>query len=152
VKNLENNNLRSILQMIVRRFGFLSEKCCENCCGENISLVQSHIIYEISRKDGSSMQEVAGALGIDITTFSRQIKTLVEQGVVSKTPHPNDNRVNILGLTAKGIEIESKINNEMVSYLNQILSNLSEYERDSVLRSIKLLDAAMKSADCCPPK
>jgi DNA-binding MarR family transcriptional regulator len=140
--------------MIVRRFGFLSEKCCDNCCGENISLVQSHIIYEISRRNDHSMQEIAGSLGIDTTTFSRQIKTLVEEGIVYKKSHPADNRVSILSLTDKGRNIEDKINSEMNSYLSTILGNLSDYERDSVIRSIKLLEEAMKNAEnlCCPPK
>jgi len=151
---MENNNLRSLFQMIVRRFGFLNEQCCENCCGEEISLLQSHILYEIKRQNDPSMQEVAGALGIDITTFSRQIKTLVDRELVKKTPHPNDNRINILSLTEKGETMELNIDQEMNHYLSQILSHLSEYERESVIRSVKLLNDAMKKSEsyCCPPK
>ncbi|WP_099361131.1 MarR family winged helix-turn-helix transcriptional regulator [Fredinandcohnia onubensis] len=151
---MENNNLRSLFQMVVRRFGFLNEQCCENCCGEEISLLQSHILYEIKRQNNPSMQEVAGALGIDITTFSRQIKTLVDREIVKKTPHPNDNRVNILSLTEKGETMEINIDQEMNHYLSQILSHLSEYERESVIRSVKLLNDAMKKSEsyCCPPK
>lgn len=151
---MENNNLRSLFQLVVRRFGFLNEQCCENCCGEEISLLQSHILYEIKRQNDPSMQEVAGALGIDITTFSRQIKTLVDREIVKKTPHPNDNRVNILSLTEKGETMEINIDQEMNHYLSQILSHLSEYERESVIRSVKLLNDAMKKSEsyCCPPK
>lgn len=151
---MENTNLRSLFQMIVRRFGFLNEQCCENCCGEEISLLQSHILYEIKRQNDPSMQEVAGALGIDITTFSRQIKTLVDRELVKKTPHPNDNRINILSLTEKGETMEINIDQEMNHYLSQILSHLSEYERESVIRSVKLLNDAMKKSEsyCCPPK
>ncbi|MGN7296407.1 MarR family winged helix-turn-helix transcriptional regulator [Ferdinandcohnia sp. SAFN-114] len=151
---MENTNLRSLFQMIVRRFGFLNEQCCENCCGEEISLLQSHILYEIKRQNDPSMQEVAGALGIDITTFSRQIKTLVDKELVKKTPHPDDNRVNILSLTKKGETMEINIDEEMNHYLSQILSHLSEYERESVIRSVKLLNDAMKKSEryCCPPK
>ncbi|PLR78707.1 MarR family transcriptional regulator [Bacillus sp. V3-13] len=151
---MESNNLRSVFQMVVRRFGFLNERCCESCCGEDVSLVQSHIIYEISRQNEPSMQDVAGELGLDITTFSRQVKALVAQGLVKKTPHPLDNRVNILSLTPEGKRIEENINQEMNNYLNQILSHLSEYERESVIRSMTLLDEAMRKSEnyCCPPK
>lgn len=151
---MDNNNLRSLFQMIVRRFGFLSEQCCEDCCGHDISLVQSHILYEISRQNEPSMQEVAGALGLDITTFSRQIKTLVERDLVKKAPHPNDNRVNLLSLTANGQMTEQQINQEMNSYLNQILSSLTEFERETIIRSLDLLDGAMRKTvnRCCPPK
>jgi DNA-binding MarR family transcriptional regulator len=150
---MEQNNLRGLMQMIVRRFGFLSERCCEDCCGEDISIVQSHILYEIARQQHPSMQDVAGALGIDITTFSRQIKTLVERELVKKTPHPNDNRVNLLSLTIKGKTTEQQINEEMNTYLADILSHLSEFERETVIRSIQLLDDAMRKSEnyCCPP-
>lgn len=151
---MENNNLRGLFQMVVRRFGFLNDQCCENCCGQEVSTIQSHILYEVSRQTNPSMQDVAGALGLDITTFSRQVKTLVEKGLVKKTPHPNDHRVNILSLTDIGREIEYNINNEMNKYLNQILSHLSDYEKESVVRSISLLDDAMRKSEnnCCSPK
>ncbi|WP_449536540.1 MarR family winged helix-turn-helix transcriptional regulator [Ferdinandcohnia sp. Marseille-Q9671] len=151
---METENLRSLFQMFVRRFGFLHEQCCDSCCGEDISLLQSHILYEITRQKQPSMQEVAGALGIDITTFSRQIKTLVDKDLVKKTPHPDDNRVNILSLTQKGKSMESNIDRTMNDYLTHILSHLSEYERDSVIRSVQLLDDAMKKSQgfSCPPR
>jgi len=40
-----------------------------------ISIVQSSILYEISLMNKPSMQMVAEAVGMDITTFSRQIGT-----------------------------------------------------------------------------
>lgn len=151
---MEDNNIRNVFQLIVRRFGFLNEQCCEDCCGNDISLIQSHILYEISRQNQPSMQEVAGALGMDITTFSRQVKTLVERDLVKKTPHPNDNRVNLLSLTSKGIKTEQKINDEMNKYLKQILSHLTDFERETVIRSMGLLDDALKKSltNCCPPR
>ncbi|MFB6468649.1 MarR family winged helix-turn-helix transcriptional regulator [Cytobacillus sp. Hz8] len=151
---MKNNNLRNVFQMIVRRFGFLNERCCEDCCGDDISLIQSHILYEISRQNEPSMQDVAGALGLDITTFSRQIKTLNERDLVKKTPHPNDNRVNLLSLTSKGKATEQKINQEMNIYLNQIFSSLSDFEKETVIRSLYLLDDATRKSESkrCPPR
>lgn len=151
---MEISNLRSLIQMVVRRFGFLNEQCCNTCCGEDISVVQSHILYEVSRQHSPSMQEVAVALGLDVTTFSRQVKNLVEKGYIKKEPHPSDNRVNLLFLTDKGKSVQENINQEMDRYLNGILSHLSEFERESVIRSISLLDEAMRKSEsnCCPPR
>lgn len=147
---MENTNLRTLFQLIVRRFGFLNDQCCDKCCGEDISAVQSHILFEVKRQSSPSMQDVAKALGLDITTFSRQVKTLVDKGYVKKTPHPNDNRVNLLSLTAKGENVEGNIDNEMNQYIANILSHLSEYECESVVRSIQLLNNAMQKT--IPPR
>ncbi|WP_127529361.1 MarR family winged helix-turn-helix transcriptional regulator [Paenibacillus kobensis] len=147
-------NVRNMFQLLSRNFGLLNEQCCDNCCGQDISLVQSHILYEINRQHHPSMQEIAGALGMDITTFSRQVKTLVDKGLVKKTPHPADNRINILSLTPEGLGIENNINVTVNAQLNGVLSTMSEFERETVIRSIKLLnDSMQKSASCCiPPK
>jgi DNA-binding MarR family transcriptional regulator len=147
-------NVRNMFQLLSRNFGLLNEQCCDNCCGQEISLVQSHILYEINRQHNPSMQEIAGALGMDITTFSRQVKTMTDKGLVKKTPHPSDHRINILSLSPAGLAIENSINFTINAQLQGVLSTMSEFERETVIRSIKLLNDAMQSStSCCtPPK
>lgn len=144
------DEVRDLMQIFVRRFGLLNASCCDMCCGEELSLVQCHIIYEIKRQSSPSMQEIAEALGMDITTFSRQIKTLVDKKIVIKTPDSDDRRINILSLSPKGLKMEDNINRIINKNLDQVFAQFTELERDLVLRSIKLLNEAMlKSGKCC---
>jgi DNA-binding MarR family transcriptional regulator len=143
-------DVRELLQLFVRRFGLLNASCCDLCCGQEISLVQSHIIYEINRQSNPSMQQVAEALGMDITTFSRQIKTLENRELVIKAPNLDDRRIYNLSLTNKGLEIEKNISVFMSNYLNEVFGQFTDLERDLVLKSIKLLNQALvKSGACC---
>jgi len=145
-------SLRTTFQLLSRSFGLLSENCCESCCGQEVSLIQSHIIYEIKRQHKPSMQDVANALGVDITTFSRQVKTLVEKGYVKKTPHKDDNRINILSLTEAGEQVETDLETTMNENLDQIMSQFSQFERQSIINSLNLLSSAMQKSDlCCIP-
>lgn len=149
MKKLED--IRALFQIMTRRFGLLNKNCCQ-IEGEDISLVQSHILYEIQRQNRPSMQQVADTLAMDITTFSRQIQTLIKMNLVSKTPLPEDRRFYQLSLTAQGNYVAAAIDAEMNQYLNEVLSKMSEFERDMVLKSIKLLNEAMsKSTVCCTP-
>ena len=144
-------NIRELFQVMTRRFGLLNKNCCQIGDTE-ISLVQSHILYEILRKDRPSMQQVADTLGMDITTFSRQIQTLVKMELVVKSPLPDDRRVSVLSLTTQGNYVAAKIDAEMNQYLNEVFSNMSVFERDMVIKSVKLLNEAMsKSTVCCKP-
>jgi len=144
-------NLRELFQVMTRRFGLLDKNCCQ-VGGTEISLVQSHILYELLRRDKPSMQQVADTLGMDITTFSRQIQTLIKIELVLKTPLPEDRRVYQLSLTTQGKYVAAKIDAEMNQYLNEVFSNMSEFERDMVIKSVKLLNEAMaKSTVCCKP-
>jgi DNA-binding MarR family transcriptional regulator len=144
-------NIRGLFQVMARRFGLLNKNCC-SIGGVQLSLVQSHILYEIDRQKNPSMQQVAETLALDITTFSRQIQSLIAMGLVKKVPFPEDRRVYILSLTIEGKFIATAIDKEMNAYLNEVFSYMNDFERETVLRSIKLLNEAMsQSSVCCKP-
>jgi len=145
------NNPRELLQITARRFGLLSKNCC-SVGDHDISLIQSHILFEISHQNQPSMQQVAETLGMDITTFSRQVQTLIKKKLVKKTPLPEDRRVYILNLTVEGQFVSGTIDQMMNEYMNDVFSYMNEFEKETVLRSIKLLNDSMeKSKMCCTP-
>lgn len=142
-------NLREIFQVMTRRFGFLNKNCC-SVGGSEVSLVQSHILYEIDRQHEPSMQQIADTLGMDITTFSRQVQSLVKMNLVKKTPAPEDKRIQILSLTTEGTYVATTIDEQMNLFLNEVFSHMNDFEKETVIRSIKLLNEAMaKSSMCC---
>lgn len=65
-------DFRGLFQILTRRFGLLNKNCC-SAGDKEISLVQSHILYEINQQHQPSIQQIADILGTDIKTFSRQI-------------------------------------------------------------------------------
>ncbi|MCQ6562196.1 MarR family winged helix-turn-helix transcriptional regulator [Paenibacillus mendelii] len=142
---------RELLQIMARRFGLLNKNCCS--IGNNdISLIQSHILYEIARQHQPSMQQVADTLGMDITTFSRQVQTLIKKKLVKKTPLPEDRRVYILSLTVEGTFVTGAIDQMMNDYLEEVFSFMNDFEKETVMRSLKLLnDSMLKSKMCCTP-
>jgi DNA-binding MarR family transcriptional regulator len=150
VKHLEN--LRELFQIMTRRFGVLNKKCCTTADGVEVSLVQSHILHEISRQHHPSIQQVAETLGLEITTCSRQVQSLVDAGLVKKTPYPHDRRIQILSLTEQGAHTADEIDKEINQYLNEIFSQMTDFEKQIVIQSIKLLNDCMgKSSMCCTP-
>ncbi|CAJ1003077.1 MULTISPECIES: MarR family winged helix-turn-helix transcriptional regulator [Brevibacillus] len=145
------DNIREILQTMTRRIGLLNKNCC-SVDGIDISVVQSHIIYEINRNHQPSMQQIAEILGMDVTTFSRQVQALVEAELVKKTPYAEDRRVHILSLTEKGKRIHDYIDRLMCSYYEDIFSHMSQFEKETVIRSLQLLNQAMaRTKQCCNP-
>lgn len=141
-----------LFHIFTRRYGLLNKGCCDPK-NYNISLVQNHILYEICRRPNSSMQQISESLGIDITTFSRQIQSLIKKGLIRKQPDSKDKRIFLLSLTKQGEEIEEQITREMNDYLDDIFSYLSEEEQSTIAHSIELLNRAMlKSDKCCLPR
>lgn len=143
--------LRGLFHTMTKRFGFLNKNCCSvGTC--QLSIVQSHILFEIDRHRKPSMQQIADSLGMDITTFSRQIQSLTRLKLVKKTPSESDKRVYLLSLTAEGTFVAESINCEMNSYLEEVFGRMNPFERETVIRSIKLLNDSMEQTGmCCSP-
>jgi DNA-binding MarR family transcriptional regulator len=138
---------RENLRLFVRRFGLLNASCCDFCCGEQVSLVQCHILHEIRRAGNASIQRVADELGMDITTFSRQIKTLEKKGMILRRISPDDRRVSLLGLTDSGMDVTEKIDRFMTGKVEQIFSCMTPFERETVTKSLELLNGALANID-----
>lgn len=144
-------NKRELFQVLTRRFGLLNKNCC-SIGSVDISTVQSHILYEIDKQHAPSMQQVADTLVMDITTFSRQIQKLVKMELVKKIPSVQDKRIYILSLTVQGKFVATSIDQSMNAYLDEVFSHMNEFERETVIRSLQLLNKAMsKSNVCCSP-
>lgn len=146
---METENLRGLFQLLTRRFGLLNKNCC-TAGDKEISLVQSHILYEISQQHQPSSQQIADTLGTDITTFSRQIQSLVKLDLVKKAPAAEDRRISILSLTDEGREVNKMIDQQMNDYIDEIFLQMNEFEKDIVVRSLNLLNERMcKTSVCC---
>lgn len=137
------DSVREQLQIFVRRFGLLNATCCEACCGEEVSLVQSHILFEIRRMGEPSMQQVAEELGIDVTTFSRQVKAMEGRGLVMRRPSERDRRVSLLGLTDEGRRVLVRIDRYMAEKIGQIFTVMTPFEREVTTRSLALFNEAL---------
>ncbi len=141
--------IREIFQIFTRRFGFLNKHCCQ-AGGHNISLVQSHILFEIDRQHHPAIKQLADTLGTDITTFSRQVQSLIKMKLVMKSPDQDDRRISILSLTPDGKAVADDIDQQMNQYLEEVFSTMSEDEKQIVITSIQLLNKSMaKTNKCC---
>ncbi|MEW6725974.1 MAG: MarR family winged helix-turn-helix transcriptional regulator [Bacillota bacterium] len=152
--NRDLENIREMFQMIVRRFGLLQREGAQ-CCG--ISLAHSHILYEINKSPGITVNELAAVLGLDKSTTSRHVQALTGEGLVEGRPSEEDRRYLNLVLTEKGRELQSRIAVQMAGFIREILEFIPQDKRDEVVRSIGLLSKAMhqstlsasSSLGCC---
>lgn len=142
------DSIREQLQIFTRRFDSLNSSCCDECCGQQVSMVQSHILFELRKAGTPSMQQVAEELIMDVTTFSRQAKTLEKKGLISRSVSPDDRRVILLALTDEGLRVLRQIDLYMADRIERIFSSMTTFERETVIRSLRLLNDAVTKASC----
>jgi DNA-binding MarR family transcriptional regulator len=142
-------NVREAFQLLVRRFGLL-QKDGAQCCG--VSVVQSHILYELSKRPNISLNDLSQLLSTDTSTLSRQVQLLVELDMISRIPDPQDRRYVLLSLTAAGQEQHVQISKYMEDYVEGIFDKIPKDKQEQVLDSLKMLSNAMSQSDgCCTP-
>lgn len=138
--------MRKHFQTIIRNFGVLNKTCC-SVESIDLSVIQSHILYEIDSNKEPSMQQTADLLGIDITTFSRQIQTLVKMDLVTKVVSPEDKRVTNLVLTDLGKRVAWEIDCQVNQFIEEIFRGMTEFEKETVQRSLKMVAESMNQTN-----
>ncbi|MBB6732077.1 MarR family winged helix-turn-helix transcriptional regulator [Cohnella zeiphila] len=139
---------RLLLQHIYKHFGLLNKNCC-TVGSQEVSLIQSQILYEIDRQHQPSMQQIASALGVDITAFSHQIQTLIRKKLVAKQASEADKRVYILSLTTEGKFVATVIDEQISGYLSQVFEGMSEPDKETVIQGLKILSKSMEKIPVC---
>ena len=66
---------------------------------------QNDLIMHLYDHPGLSQRQIARDLCVDPSLLARDLKALIEQGLVSREQNPSDRRVNIITLTEKGADI-----------------------------------------------
>ena len=98
-------------------------------------MAQSHILLEVRRLGSPSMLQVAQELGVDVTTFSRQIKALEARALISREVSSDDRRVMLLGLTAEGARVLERIDGYMAARLGKVFDGMTPFERETVVEA-----------------
>lgn len=137
--------LRELLRQLVRKLGLL-DKSQLSCCG--ITYSQCHALVEIGSNQPLPINELAELLGLDKSTMSRTVNTMVEQGLVTREPDPQDRRYVKIKLTTAGSSLLSNIESKMTDYYLNIYQVIPQDKRKQVLESLELLVKIMKGC-CC---
>jgi DNA-binding MarR family transcriptional regulator len=147
------NDLYQTMFELVKHFNQLTKYCC-GCCSEELGFIQYVVLYEIAQKENQSMQDLADKTATDITTFSRQIKKLIQMDLVKKVKCKDDGRIHYVALTEKGKNVKENIQYQMQTYIKEMLGALNENEQNLIQTALPLLTKEviiMKKA-CCDIK
>ena len=75
------------------------------------------------------LSDVAGALGLDLSTVSRQVRQLEDAGLLSRTPDPDDRRAALLATTAEGSALVERMQEALSRIVANALDGWSDRDR-----------------------
>jgi DNA-binding MarR family transcriptional regulator len=113
-----------------------------SCCG--VTVAQCHVLLELAEAT-LSLTGLAGALGLDPSTLSRTVDSLVKAGLVERSEDPSDRRSLRLVLTPAGEAKVRYIDETCNRTYAHLLGELSAEDREHVLRGVALMAERMGS-------
>jgi DNA-binding MarR family transcriptional regulator/GNAT superfamily N-acetyltransferase len=98
--------VRQFNRLVTQRVGALDD----HFLGRDRPLGASRLLYEIGDGGGADLRELRRRLGLDAGYVSRLARALAEERLVRQVPHPRDQRVRRLELTARGMRELRELN------------------------------------------
>jgi MarR family transcriptional regulator for hemolysin len=103
-----------------------------------LSVPQFRTLLFISRNKGASLSQVADHIGLTLPSMSTLVDGLVTRSFVMRRTHQDDRRRMDLTLTERGETTLQSARKATQEYLKGRLSRLSETERGTVVRGMRI--------------
>ncbi len=89
------------------------------------------------------LSDLATLLGVDLSTVSRQVRTIEDQGLVLRRADPTDGRAAVVESSADGRRALERLRESARARLGEILVDWSDKERQELARSLARFNEAM---------
>ena len=97
--------------------------------GTDLERAGSVMLGRIQELEPARLSDVAAAAGVDLSTASRQVARLVDQGYVERSPDPHDGRAVLHRLTPEGRELRARLHRAIRDWFEQCLTDFSDAEQ-----------------------
>ena len=98
-------------------------------------IVSSHgdILIKLFHSDSTTMSELAAAISKKKNTVTTLVEKLVNLGYVKKTTDPDDSRITIVKLTAKGSSLQDVFDKVSKTLLEKVYRGIMAEEKRDVM-------------------
>ena len=86
--------------------------------------------------DGIDMTTLSIKIGVDNSTLTRLIDILMKKGIVQKNRSSQDKRSYIISVTKKGELLQSKIEDEIDSFVSKLFRNTRLEDQEELKKSL----------------
>lgn len=129
----------------IERAVWLQTKSEALCCG--VTMAQCHAILEIGAAGDLNLKDLSARLGLDTSTLSRTVESLVKDGLSERTPSALDRRATVIRLSEKGRAAYNRINTTWNRICRDLFRNIPPEKHDSLIDSVSMLAELL--AGCC---
>ncbi|HEY8923483.1 MAG TPA: MarR family winged helix-turn-helix transcriptional regulator [Polyangia bacterium] len=138
-----------VAREVVRR------RSSDACCGD-LTLEQYEALRAVSRDERSTIGSLSKALGVDISTMSRNVSVLERNGYLARVRSEDDGRIVRVSLTSGGRRALETLRCGERDVLGDVYDRLPPSDRAAVMTALQALRACLlqeggAATSCCSP-
>ena len=101
------------------------------------SLTEARVLFEISKTDHCTANQLCSSLDIDRSYMSRIIAKFEKNGLLTRHTSNVDNRIIEIQLTEKGFEIFHELNNRSNKQIDDLISKLENDDCENLMNAMR---------------
>lgn len=109
-----------------------------------ISPPEWRVLVWLMQFDELTARDISGYASVDKATVSRAVQRLEERGLLARAPLPEDQRVQLLSLTARGDELMSELLPRVFDWEVRLLAPLSAHDHRDLLSLLDKLERQLE--------
>jgi DNA-binding MarR family transcriptional regulator len=111
-------------------------------------MAQCHAILEIGEAGELNLKDLSARLGLDNSTLSRTVESMVQDGLVERTPSREDRRATVIRLNDKGRAARDRINTTWNQICRDMFRKIPREKHGQLIESVSIV-AELLSGCCC---
>ncbi len=128
-------SIRAFNRLYTKVIGVLDE----HLLGSGYSLPEARILYELANRDALTAAGLAADLNVDAGYLSRLLRTLVDRGLIARTPSETDGRQSLLSLTDAGRAAFAPLDVRSTEAVEALLAPLAPTERERFVAATRTI-------------
>lgn len=101
-----------------------------------INATQQRVLMAILKIPDSNMKDLSAQVGLEKSSLTRVIDSLIEEGFVVRTYDIQDRRKINCALTKKGLIQANRIDRLMLEHIDKFFSDLTECEKEKLITNL----------------
>lgn len=105
------------------------------------------VMHAVSEHEPVRLSELATRLYLDLSTISRHVSALESQGLLVRTPDPEDRRASLVSLTEEGRRLHREFFEQRRQRLTEMVADWPEKDLETFERLLCKLADRLEEAD-----
>lgn len=137
------DDIGTLLQRTVRTMQILERETIKNY---GFTSSQCHMLLELLRHPGVSMNELSEHMHLEISTVTRIMSILVRDGLVCRSRSFQDKRVVEASLSEQGEMVAQRLQTGIAAYYRDVIQHLPRGHVREVMQAVEFLVEALEKA------